>query len=208
MKLTIEATSELQPLNGMPVRLWKGHDELGTPCDVYVRAVRVALDSDQSAFERHLIEIANPSLGWSALKRVALIAFRARWPLGAADAAAIAGVTTADLARAAAKELAGGQTDLESPAFHGVVGYMEALLTKSLPENVDGDHAWATVIGQHRMRLVDTQATVARLESTRKAQAKRITNLEDQLRRCLPFLETSDALGAGKLFHEVDAAVS
>lgn len=39
MKLTIEATDVLTEMDGVPVRVWNGTTENGTPCEVYVHRI-------------------------------------------------------------------------------------------------------------------------------------------------------------------------
>lgn len=56
MKITLESTTEIRELNGVPGRIWQGKTESGV--DVYAFIVRVAChrDDDASQFERELIE--------------------------------------------------------------------------------------------------------------------------------------------------------
>lgn len=65
MKLTIEPTDQIQPVNGQPCRVWKGEDERGTPVHVYVSALSPqTLDEDRLAsFDRELKALL---VGWEA----------------------------------------------------------------------------------------------------------------------------------------------
>ena len=51
MKITISSTSTLTKLGGVPVRLWEGVTETGTPCKVFVHRIAVCdADADPAAF--------------------------------------------------------------------------------------------------------------------------------------------------------------
>jgi hypothetical protein len=54
MKITIESTLEVTTIDGVQVRKWKGTTEDGVPCFVFVHRIGVALEQDQSDFEREL----------------------------------------------------------------------------------------------------------------------------------------------------------
>lgn len=60
MKITIEPTRELTRLDGVPVRVWKGVTDDGTPCTVFVHRVAVDEGFDQKVFERELSLLLPP----------------------------------------------------------------------------------------------------------------------------------------------------
>lgn len=60
MKITITATGHLTTFGGVPVRLWEGITEDGTPCKVFVHRIAVHDDHDSSRFERELVEKLPP----------------------------------------------------------------------------------------------------------------------------------------------------
>lgn len=61
MKITIESTSKITTLNGVPARVWEGHTENGVPVHCFVTRIGVAKDQDCSQFERELQEHRAPS---------------------------------------------------------------------------------------------------------------------------------------------------
>jgi hypothetical protein len=61
MKITIESTSKMVTLNGVPARIWEGRTESGILVHCYVTRIAVARDADNSEFERELKEHAPPS---------------------------------------------------------------------------------------------------------------------------------------------------
>ncbi len=61
MKLTIENTTKIVELDGVPARVWEGHSESGIPVHCYVVRVGVAEDQDRAQFERELTETRPPS---------------------------------------------------------------------------------------------------------------------------------------------------
>jgi hypothetical protein len=56
MKITIESTSEVAHANGLPVRIWTGATERGTPVLALVTRVATLEGADASEFERELSE--------------------------------------------------------------------------------------------------------------------------------------------------------
>jgi hypothetical protein len=70
MKITIESTTKLVTLNGVPARIWEGRSESGVKCHAYVTRIAVAEGEDQSAFEHELKEQRAPS------EEIAAIPFR------------------------------------------------------------------------------------------------------------------------------------
>ena len=61
MKVTLESTTKIVHLNGVPARVWEGHTESGIPCHAYLTRIAVAKDQDASQFERELLEQRAPS---------------------------------------------------------------------------------------------------------------------------------------------------
>lgn len=61
MKITIESTSKVVMLNGVPARIWEGYTEGGVAMHAYVIRVAVSNGADTSEFERDLQEHAAPS---------------------------------------------------------------------------------------------------------------------------------------------------
>jgi len=60
MRITIESTSKVVQLNGVPARIWEGKTESGIPVHYYV--TRIATNSkDTSEFERELQRHRAPS---------------------------------------------------------------------------------------------------------------------------------------------------
>lgn len=62
MKVTLEATSKVVTLNGVPARIWEGQTEKGIPVHAFVTRIAVARDQDSSEFERDLQETRTPSV--------------------------------------------------------------------------------------------------------------------------------------------------
>lgn len=54
MKITIESTSEIVAMNGVPCRVWKGVTERGSECFAYVYRVGACEDIFQEEFEKEL----------------------------------------------------------------------------------------------------------------------------------------------------------
>ena len=67
MKITIESTSKIVHLNGVPARIWEGKTKSGIPIRCYVTRNSVNKNQDQSQFERELQEHAPPSAEVKAL---------------------------------------------------------------------------------------------------------------------------------------------
>ena len=62
MKITINSTTLIATLNGVPARIWEGVTESGIPVTCYV--TRIAIDKDEpraAEFENELTEHAPPS---------------------------------------------------------------------------------------------------------------------------------------------------
>ncbi len=67
MKLTLENTSKIVQLNGIPARVWEGHTDSGVPVHAFISRVAVKNDQDHSQFERELQECRTPSADVEAL---------------------------------------------------------------------------------------------------------------------------------------------
>jgi hypothetical protein len=61
MKITIENTTKIVELNGVPCRVWEGHSESGIALHCYITRVAAANDADCSQFEKELAEQRRPS---------------------------------------------------------------------------------------------------------------------------------------------------
>jgi hypothetical protein len=61
LKVTIESTTKITHLNGVPARIWEGKTASGIPVHCYITRVAVAGDQDTSQFERELQEHSAPS---------------------------------------------------------------------------------------------------------------------------------------------------
>ena len=66
MKITIESTSKITELNGVPARVWEGKTESGIPVICFVTRIAVDKHQDCSQFERELQEQRVPSADASA----------------------------------------------------------------------------------------------------------------------------------------------
>ncbi len=60
MRMTIEATDQLTTMDGVPVRLWEGTTEAGTPCKVFVHRIAVHKSQDAAQFDKELKEQLPP----------------------------------------------------------------------------------------------------------------------------------------------------
>jgi hypothetical protein len=62
MKLTLEPTNELQTVDGVPCRVWRGRDEGGTWVLAWVRTVQpqTADAAKLAAFESELMSLPQP----------------------------------------------------------------------------------------------------------------------------------------------------
>lgn len=61
MKVTIESTSKIVNLDGVPARIWEGKTESGIEIFCFVTRIGVEIDVDPSEFERELISCRKPS---------------------------------------------------------------------------------------------------------------------------------------------------
>ncbi len=67
MKVTLESTTKLVNVNGVPARVWEGTTESGIPIHAYITRVAVGIDDDQAQFERELQECRAPSAAVAAI---------------------------------------------------------------------------------------------------------------------------------------------
>lgn len=67
MKITIESTTKVVELNGVPARVWEGATESGIPVHCFITRVAVHKDQDCSQFERELQEQRAPSFEVEAI---------------------------------------------------------------------------------------------------------------------------------------------
>lgn len=61
MKVTLESTSKIVELNGVPARIWEGFTEGGVQVHCFITRVAVHRDLDATEFARELEEQAAPS---------------------------------------------------------------------------------------------------------------------------------------------------
>jgi hypothetical protein len=61
MKLTIESTSGIVEVNGIPARVWEGVSERGVKVQCLVTRIAVHNNDDSSQFEAELRETAPPT---------------------------------------------------------------------------------------------------------------------------------------------------
>jgi hypothetical protein len=61
MKITIESTTKIVELNGVPARVWEGHTESGIPVHCFVTRIAVNKNSDATQFMKELKECKLPS---------------------------------------------------------------------------------------------------------------------------------------------------
>ena len=62
MKITVESTTKVVQLNGIPARVWEGTTSTGIPVHVFITRVAVAEEADQGQFQRELQECRPPSV--------------------------------------------------------------------------------------------------------------------------------------------------
>lgn len=61
MKITLEQTTQIHQINGVPARLWEGKTESGIEIQVLITRIAVHNSQDCSQFERELQEQRPPS---------------------------------------------------------------------------------------------------------------------------------------------------
>ena len=62
MKITIENTTKVVELNGIPARVWEGATESGVKVVVFVSRISVPEGEDTAEFEKELKETKAPSV--------------------------------------------------------------------------------------------------------------------------------------------------
>ena len=60
MKITIESTTKIVQLNGIPARIWDGKTESGIPIHAFITRIAVDRNEDCSQFEAELKECRAP----------------------------------------------------------------------------------------------------------------------------------------------------
>lgn len=61
MKITIENTTKIVHVDGVPARIWEGKTDSGIPVHCFVTRIAVGLLENQEQFERELKETKTPS---------------------------------------------------------------------------------------------------------------------------------------------------
>ena len=61
MKVTLENTSKIVELNGIPTRIWEGTTDSGIKLHAFIARIGVDKADDTSQFERELKECRTPS---------------------------------------------------------------------------------------------------------------------------------------------------
>jgi hypothetical protein len=61
LKLTLESTTKIVHVNGVPARIWEGHTANGVPVHAYLTRVAVDHAEDAGELERELEEHRAPS---------------------------------------------------------------------------------------------------------------------------------------------------
>lgn len=68
MKITVENTTKIVTLNGVPARIWEPFTESGIKCHCYITRIAIAKDKPRSEeFERELNEQKAPSAETGAI---------------------------------------------------------------------------------------------------------------------------------------------
>jgi hypothetical protein len=70
MKITVESTTKVVHLDGIPARIWEGHTESGVPVHCYITRIAVATDSPPehfTQFDYELQEQRTPSAEVAAI---------------------------------------------------------------------------------------------------------------------------------------------
>ena len=61
MTITLESTTRLVEINGMPARVWEGQTDTGIPITALLTRIAVQESEDQQQFERELVSCRPPS---------------------------------------------------------------------------------------------------------------------------------------------------
>jgi hypothetical protein len=60
MKITIESTTKIVELNGVPARVWEGHTESGIPVHCFITRIAVNNQENTEEFDKQLKEHQAP----------------------------------------------------------------------------------------------------------------------------------------------------
>jgi hypothetical protein len=66
MKITLESTSKIVELNGVPARIWEGKTESGIPVHAFITRIVVAKEDDSEEFQKELNQCKAPSAAVNA----------------------------------------------------------------------------------------------------------------------------------------------
>ena len=61
MRITVDSTTKIVELNGVPARIWEGNTDSGIPVHCYVTRIAVLDTDDREEFERELSVCREPS---------------------------------------------------------------------------------------------------------------------------------------------------
>jgi len=61
VKVTLESTTKVVHVDGVPARIWEGQTESGIAVHAFITRIAVHKDADASQFERELQECRAPS---------------------------------------------------------------------------------------------------------------------------------------------------
>lgn len=67
MRITVESTSKMVTLNGVPARIWEGRTESGIAVHCYITRIAHDLDADSTQFEAELQQTRTPSTDIAAI---------------------------------------------------------------------------------------------------------------------------------------------
>lgn len=67
MKVTLESTTKIVELNGVPARVWEGETESGVKVHAFITRIAVHKNDDASQFEKELKEQRAPSADVAAI---------------------------------------------------------------------------------------------------------------------------------------------
>ncbi len=60
MKVSLESTTKIVELNGVPARVWEGETDSGIKVHAFVTRIAVSTKDDAGQFERELMECLQP----------------------------------------------------------------------------------------------------------------------------------------------------
>ncbi len=67
MKVTIENTTKIVNVNGVPARIWEGTTDSGIQVHCYVTRIAAGADENLTEFEKELLECRKPSAAIEAI---------------------------------------------------------------------------------------------------------------------------------------------